>query len=170
LLGIRSIWRPRQCQSRRCAGSPYRIKCLGCFGNPRLSCRGTKSSDPSPSQGRVQCELDMGASSGARRRGSPRPCRDRNRHQNPHAQSRSVRTPDGRSQGDQSRSVGSLDGKSRGGARSSRWPVGVSVGFGRCDQAACQTPIQSPTPPFATYARRPAFFGLSPIILAAQRD
>jgi len=62
----------------------------------------------------------MGASSGARRRrGSPRPCRDRNRHQNSHAQSRSVRTPDGRSQGDQSRSVGRLDGKSRGGTRSS---------------------------------------------------
>src|SRR5215472_10341823 len=54
-----------------------------------------------------------------RRRGNPRPCRDRNRHQNSHAQSRSVRTPDGRSQGDQSRSVGSLDGKSRGGTRSS---------------------------------------------------
>src|ERR1700746_2332849 len=62
---------------------------------------------------------DMGASSGARRRGSPRPCRDRNRHQNSHAQSRSVRTPDGRSQGDQRRSVGSPGGKSRGGTRSS---------------------------------------------------
>src|SRR6516164_8231724 len=63
---------------------------------------------------------DMGGSSGARRRrGNPRPCRDRNRHQNSHAQSRSVRTPDGRTQGDQSRSVGSLDGKSRGGTRSS---------------------------------------------------
>src|SRR6516162_3079269 len=62
---------------------------------------------------------DMGGSSGARRRGNPRPCRDRNRHQNSHAQSRSVRTPDERSQGDQSRSVGSLDGKSRGGTRSS---------------------------------------------------
>src|SRR5215472_6455256 len=57
---------------------------------------------------------DMGGSSGARRRGNPRPCRDRNRHQNSNAQSRSVRTPD-----DQSRSVGSLDGKSRGGHRSS---------------------------------------------------
>src|SRR5215472_7019646 len=57
---------------------------------------------------------DMGGSSGARRRGNPRPCRDRNRHQNSHAQSRSVRTPD-----DQSRSVGSLGGKSRGGTRSS---------------------------------------------------
>src|SRR5262252_9850366 len=54
-----------------------------------------------------------------RRRGNPRPCRDRNRHQNSHAQSRSVRTPDGRTQGDQSRSVGSLDGKSRGETRSS---------------------------------------------------
>jgi hypothetical protein len=42
-----------------------------------------------------------------------------NRHQNSHAQRRSVRTPDARSQGDQSRSVGSLDGKSRRGTRSS---------------------------------------------------
>src|SRR5271170_4671690 len=42
-----------------------------------------------------------------------------NRHQNSHAQSRSVRTPDGRSQADQSRSVGSLDGKSCLGTRSS---------------------------------------------------
>jgi hypothetical protein len=42
-----------------------------------------------------------------------------NRHQNSHAQSRSVRTPDGRSEGDQSRSVGSLGGKSRRGTRSS---------------------------------------------------
>src|SRR6266481_5237706 len=63
---------------------------------------------------------DMGASSGARRRrGSPRPCRDRNRHQNSHAQSRSVRPLDGTSQGDQCRSVGSLDGKNRRGTRSS---------------------------------------------------
>ena len=53
--------------------------------------------------GKKRLTADIGGSSGAhRRRGSPRPCRDRNRHQNSHAQNRSVRTPDGRSQGDQS--------------------------------------------------------------------
>jgi len=46
-------------------------------------------------------------------------CRRGNRHQNSHGQSRSVRTLDGTSQGDQCRSVGSLDGKSRRGNRSS---------------------------------------------------
>src|SRR5262249_13194046 len=85
---------------------------------------------------------DMGGSSGARRRrGNPRPCRDRNRHQNSHAQSRSVRTPDGRSQGDQSRSVGSLDGKSRGGSRSS------SIGqIRRKLRQAIPSPMGSPNP------------------------
>jgi Cys/Met metabolism PLP-dependent enzyme len=85
---------------------------------------------------------DMGGSSGARRRrGNPRPCRDRNRHQNSHAQRRSVRTPDGRSQGDQSRSVGSLDGRSRGGTRSS------SIGqIRRKLRQAIPSPIGYPNP------------------------
>ena len=55
-----------------------------------------------------------------------------NRHQNSHAQSQSVRTPDGRGQGDQSRSVGSLDGRSRRGNRSSsirqiRWKLRQAI-------------------------------------------
>src|SRR5262249_58802436 len=56
---------------------------------------------------------------GPRRRETLSVSRNETRHQNSHAQSRSVRTPDGRSPGDQSRSVGSPDGKSRGGTRSS---------------------------------------------------
>src|SRR5882672_7714800 len=64
-----------------------------------------------------------------------------NRHQNSHAQSRSVRTPDGRSQGDQSRSVGSLDGKSRRGTRSS------SIGqIRRKLQQAIPSPMGYPNP------------------------
>ena len=118
-LSSRSSRQPRRA-SMPAAALPSRPRPLANFGL-RLNRRPPGAGNPAWSdQMRWIAEASVTvASKGSRLDHAICDRRRGTRHQNSRGQSRSVRTPDARSQGDQSRSVGSLDGKSHRGTRSS---------------------------------------------------
>jgi len=115
----RSSRQPRRA-SMPAAALPWRLRSLTNFGL-RLNRRPPGGGNPAWSdQMRSITEASVAvASKGSRLDHAICDHRHGTRHQNSHGQSRSVRTPNARSQGDQSRRVGSLDGKSHRGTRSS---------------------------------------------------
>ena len=118
-LSSRSSRQPRRA-SMPAAALPSRPRSLANFGL-RLNRRPPDDGNPAWSdQMRSIAEASVTvASKGSRLDHAICDRRRGTRHQNSPVQSRSARTPDARSQGDQSRSVGSLDGKSHRGTRSS---------------------------------------------------